>query len=130
MTPLSQNKWILVLLFILTSSFVSAQDKIDTVLLQGTWAFNKIEFGTAADDSANIRANWKGVVVTFKKGTCTTRIPNAQVYAGLYQFSADGKTFYQNDEETEVVRLDKQWFVVKLEDAEVTIYFKRVEMPK
>ena len=87
---------ILISVFFLTCFLVTAQNKIDTSKLEGKWIFNKIEYIKPDKDSSEIRAAWKGVVISFKKGVFTTTQGDFKK-EGSYRFSSDGKTFFQDD---------------------------------
>ena len=129
MQKLTSYRLILVSAFLLTCFLVNAQNKIDTSKMEGKWVFDKIEFVKPQNDSSEIRAAWKGTIVSFKKGVFTTTNGDFKK-DGDYHFSGDGKTFYQGEMGAEVVQLDSQWFVVKIDDGDLIVYFKRLDTPK
>ena len=123
---------VLVITLIGISYRVNAQKKIDTTKLLGSWYLEKHVFLEPCNDSVNIRNESVGSIVIIKKGNSfVTKRRVGELLkvidTGTYSLDVEGKHFYQNDLEFEIIELTEELFVIRSDEASVELYFKRLK---
>lgn len=120
-------------LFFFSSFFLSnilkAQTNHEAKLL-GEWAFEKYEFLDFDSDTSAMKRESKGLILSFEKGkkfTTKKKLGTVKkiVGVGTYTLSADGKYLYQNEQEVEIILLDRKVLVIKVPDA-VIMHLRRL----
>ena len=124
------------LVFVITliglSYRVNVQKKIDTTKLLRSWYLEKHVFLEPCNDSVNIRNESVGSIVIIKKGNSfVTKRRVGELLkvidTGTYSLDVEGKHFYQNDLEFEIIELTEELFVIRSDEASVELYFKRLK---
>lgn len=122
----------LIIVFILISiSFKSFCQEMDTSKILGSWVCDKLEFLTTMPDSSNIIKNAKGSIVTFIVGNKFTSksLVNGILKEENGSYSIDGKYLIQNEDRAEIISLNDKEFVLKISKV-VIFYFLRKEDSK
>ena len=119
-----------VLLFLFGSILSgTAQDKIDSNKLFGSWILHKqVSLNHKGDTSEKI--NNDGYIITFDKGNRVNTKrkvgKNLQpVGAGIYKLDVDNKSLYQNGQNYQIIVLNDKLLVLKVEDIELELHFKK-----
>ena len=121
---------ILSLLFLLLQTqHTNAQSKSSVII--GNWTISKWEY-LNKDPNRNIQfeKDAKDKIVTFKEDNkCeTTKTVNGKkqvIGSGSYNISEDGKTFFQDKQQFEIISLENDEFAVRVEK-DLIIHFKRI----
>jgi hypothetical protein len=121
---------ILSLLFLLLQTqHTNAQSKSSLII--GNWTISKWEY-LNKDPNRNIQfeKDAKDKIVTFKEDNkCeTTKTVNGKkqvIGSGSYNISEDGKKFFQDKQEFELVSLEKDEFAIRVQ-SDLILHFKRV----
>jgi len=115
-------------LFLLTQ-YSYAQSKPDLII--GNWTISKWEY-LNKDLNRNIQfeKDAKDKIVTFKEDNkCeTTKTVNGKkqvIGSGSYNISEDGKKFFQDKQQFEIVSLEKDEFAIRVEK-DLILHFKRI----
>jgi len=116
-----------ILTFILNCSY--AQSKSDLII--GNWTLSKWEY-LNKDPNRDMRfeKDAKDKIVTFKEDNkCeTTKTVNGKkqiIGSGSYNISEDGKTFFQDKQQFEIVSLEKDEFAIRVQP-DLILHFKRI----
>lgn len=120
-----------VLLICAIVSSLSCYSQENKTKILGTWSFDRVEFVAHVDanDSLQTVNGSKGMMVTFLEGNrfITKRKTSEgikEVESGDYSITPDGKSILQNDEQADIVMLNDEIFVIKIE-GELIIHFKK-----
>lgn len=118
-----------VFVMLLQTLHTSAQSKSSMVI--GNWSISKWEdLNTDPNKHTMLDKNSKDKIVTFKKDNkCeTTQLIDGKkqiMGSGYYNISEDGKTFFQDKQQYEIVSLEQDEFAIRVQP-ELIIHFKRV----
>ena len=117
------------MVLLLQSQHTTAQSKSSLII--GNWTISKWEY-LNKDPNRNIQfeKDAKDKIVTFKEDNkCeTTKTVNGKkqiIGSGSYNISEDGKTFFQDKQQFEIVSLEKDEFAIRVEK-DLILHFKRV----
>ena len=121
---------ILTVLFLVSQALhTNAQSK--STMIIGNWTISKWEY-LNKDPNRNIQfeKDAKDKIVTFKEDNkCeTTKTVNGKkqiIGSGSYNISEDGKTFFQDKQQFEIISLEKDEFAIRVEK-DLILHFKRV----
>jgi len=118
-----------VLFLLLQTQHTNAQSKSSVII--GNWTISKWEY-LNKDPNRNIQfeKDAKDKIVTFKEDNkCeTTKTVNGKkqvIGSGSYNISEDGKKFFQDKQEFELVSLEKDEFAIRVQ-SDLILHFKRV----
>jgi hypothetical protein len=117
------------MVFLLQVQHTNAQSKSSEII--GNWTISKWEY-LNKDPNRNIQfeKDAKDKIVTFKEDNkCeTTKTVNGKkqiIGSGSYNISEDGKKFFQDKQEFELVSLEKDEFAIRVQ-SDLILHFKRV----
>jgi len=118
-----------VLFLLLQTQHTNAQSKSSVII--GNWTISKWEY-LNKDPNRNIQfeKDAKDKIVTFKEDNkCeTTKTVNGKkqiIGSGSYNISEDGKKFFQDKQQFEIVSLEKDEFAIRVQ-SDLILHFKRV----
>jgi len=124
------SQLIFTVLFLVSQALhTNAQSK--STMIIGNWTISKWEY-LNKDPNRNIQfeKDAKDKIVTFKEDNkCeTTKTVNGKkqiIGSGSYNISEDGKTFFQDKQQFEIISLEKDEFAIRVEK-DLILHFKRV----
>ena len=108
----------LLIFFAFASPLFSYCQQNNHTKILGTWAFTKVEFTKPYKDSLTFMDNLKGMILTIEK---ENKIIMKQkvgdeikvMRTGTYTLSEDGKSFFQNQVESQILTLTDEELVLK-----------------
>jgi hypothetical protein len=117
------------MVFLLQTQHTNAQS--NSTMIIGSWSISKWEYlNTDPKKHMQFDEDEKNKIVTFKEDNkCeTTKNVNGKkqiIGSGSYNISEDGKTFFQDKQEFELVSLEKDEFAIRVQ-SDLILHFKRV----